>query len=127
MPQRIFALALTATLLAGCGKQQPITSGGRTASFWVEALQKPDVELRRKAATKLGPLILMHDDALPALLGALRDGDSQVRARAAWCLGVYTGPRAQDVLPALNEVRQKDQDAGVRDAADKALERLSSS
>jgi HEAT repeat protein len=127
MAQRICALALMVALFVGCGKQQPVTSGGRTASFWAQALQKPDVELRRKAATKLGPLILMHHDALPALLGALRDADSDVRARAAWCLGVYTGPRAQEVLPALNEVRHHDHDFSVRAAAAKAIEKLSSS
>src|SRR5579862_4100340 len=100
MSKYVLAIIFLALPCAGCGKKDPITSGGRTASFWAEALQKPDVEMRRNAVTKLGPLILIDEAALPALLEALTDKDAQVRSRAAWCLGVYSGPKAQEVLPA---------------------------
>ena len=54
---------LVCLIATGCKKDEPPRSGGRTASYWAETLQKTDngmdnVEERRKAATKLGPLIL---------------------------------------------------------------------
>jgi len=122
-------LAILACLLIGCGKTEPPRSGGRTASYWVEVLRKPDpdVTLRRKGAAKLGSLILLDDSALPALLGALKDADAGVRSAAALSLGVYSGPRAKEVMPALGEVRQQDPIAAVREAAAKAMERLTKS
>jgi len=124
MAKRWICVALLAALIAGCGKKPPLTSGGRTASYWAEVLQQPDVELRRKAAGKLGPLILIDQAALPALLGALKDTDPEVRSAAARSLGIYTGPRGQEVLPALREVQEQDADPKVRQAADKAVEKL---
>jgi len=126
MVKRFLVTAFLTVSLVGCGKQAPITSGGRTASFWAEALQNSNVEARRKAAAKLGPLILIDKEALPALLDALKDADAQVRSRAAWCLGVYSAPKAHEVLPVLEEVRQQDKDVNVRDSAAKAIEKLSS-
>ena len=94
-------LAIVVCLLVGCGKTYPPTSGGRTASYWVEILQQPDtdVELRRRAADKLGSLILKDNAVMPALLGALKDADAEVRLAAIRSLTVYSGPRANEVLP----------------------------
>jgi HEAT repeat protein len=120
-------LAFLLCVCAGCAKQDPLTSGGRTASYWAEVLQtpNPDVELRRKAATKLGPLLQLDDAAVPALLQALHDKDSTVRSLAARGLGIYSGPRGEEVLPALLEVSKQDRDKKVREAAAKAVEKLS--
>src|SRR5271163_2700313 len=75
--------AVLICVFAGC-KKEPPRSGGRTAGYWAEVLQKPDdVEERRKAATKLGPLILTDPASLPALLGAVKDPDPGVRAAVA--------------------------------------------
>jgi HEAT repeat protein len=119
-------LAIAVCLLVGCGKTNPPTSGGRTASYWVEVLQQPDpdVELRRKAAAKLGSLLLLDKAVMPALLGALKDADAEVRLAAIRSLTVYSGSRAKEVMPGLTEVQEKDADAVVRKAAAKALEKL---
>lgn len=117
------ALALVAAWLVGCAKDPP-QSGGRTASYWAEVLRGSDVAEKRKAATKLGPLILIDPAALPALLEAIKDSDAGVRAATARSLGIYTGSkRAEEVLPALRELQQ-DPDATVREAAAKAIEVL---
>jgi HEAT repeat protein len=82
------------------------------------------VALRRKAATKLGTLVLLDPVALPALVGALTDADAEVRANAARSLGVYSGPRGGEVLPVLRELGERDPDAKVRQAAAAAVEKL---
>jgi HEAT repeat protein len=117
-------VAILVCLFAGC-KKEPPRSGGRTASYWAEVLEKPgDIEERRKAATKLGPLVLTDPAALPALLGAVKDSDPGVRAAVARSLGIYSGPKAADVLPALRELEQ-DREENVRAAATQAIKDLS--
>jgi HEAT repeat protein len=123
MPKRLVWLALLLALTGGC-KKDPPQSGGRTAEFWAQVLQEPDVEQRRKAATKLGPLILTDPAALPALLVAVKDADAGVRAAAAWSLGIYSGPKSSEVLPVLQEL-EKDKEAKVRAAATQAIKDLS--
>jgi HEAT repeat protein len=123
----IFVMAGVVLALTGCGKTHPPQSGSRTATYWADALQQPDVEMRRKAAEKLGPLVLIDKAALPALAGALKDQDAEVRAAAVRSLGVYTGARGQEFLPALREMEQQDSDPNVREAAAKAVKRLSKS
>jgi HEAT repeat protein len=124
-PKNILVTVCGALVLVGCGKTHTPTSGGRTASYWAEVLQKEEVELRRKAAAKLGPLILIDKAALPALLSAIKDSDAEVRSATARSLGIYTGSRAGEVLPALREMAKQDADTTVREAATKAIERLS--
>jgi HEAT repeat protein len=126
MAKRLICLAWLALLAAGCSPEPP-RSGGRTASAWAKALQEPNVEMRRKAAIKLGPLAQLDDAAIPALLGALKDADPEVRTSAARSLGIYAGPKGSEVLPALSEVQQNDADRNVRQAAAKAIEHLKSS
>jgi HEAT repeat protein len=123
----VFVLASMALVLSGCGKTYPPSSGGRTASYWAEVLEQPDLEQRRKAAAKLGPLVLIDKAAMPALVAALKDTDVQVRSAAVRSLGIYTGARGREVLPALRELEQQDADATVREAAAKAVQRLSKS
>ncbi len=123
MGRRWVWVAILTCFIGGCGKTEPPRSGGRTASYWVEVLQQPDpdVELRRKAALKLGPLVLKDNAVIPALLAALKDTDSQVRSAALRSLSIYSGGRGKEVLPAVSEVQQQDPDPNVREAAAKAV------
>jgi HEAT repeat protein len=59
---------------------------------------------------------------VPALIGALRDRETDVRLSAAIGLG-YFGEQARDAIPALQAV-QRDRDARLREAAGVALSRI---
>ncbi|MEJ5185587.1 MAG: HEAT repeat domain-containing protein, partial [Candidatus Geothermincolales bacterium] len=49
-------------------------------------------------------LLEMGEDALPSLVDALKDPDPQIRAKAAWCLGVMGSERAvEPLLEALGD------------------------
>ncbi len=120
---RSMALLLVVGLVCGCGAEPP-RSGGRTAAYWAEVLKQNKVELRRKAATKLGPLILTDAAALPAVLDAIHDSDADVRARAFWALGVYCGPKAAEIVPVLREVCERELDPKAKEAATAALRKL---
>jgi HEAT repeat protein len=124
MAKRLICVVMLALVVVGC-KKEPPRSGGRTAAYWAEVLHQDDVEQRRKAAVKLGPLVLLDPDAMPALLGALKDQDPGVRSAAARSLGTYTGStRASEVLPALRDVQEHDTDPDVREAAATAIAKL---
>src|SRR5271170_6849272 len=92
--KRVIGVLIVVSLTCGCGATETPRSGGKTVSYWAEVLkQDGNVDLRRKAAIKLGPLILIDKGALPALLEAVKDTDAEVRANAARSLGVYSGPK----------------------------------
>ena len=59
---------------------------------------------------------------VPALIEALKDGDSDIRRSAAIRLG-YFGEKAKDAIPELQK-RLRDGDARVREAAGRALTRI---
>jgi HEAT repeat protein len=127
MHRRTVYSILLIAIAGGCGSPaQPPQSGGRTASYWAEVLEKPDpdVALRRKAATKIGTLVLLDDVVMPALLAALKDPDPEVRSNAARSLGVYSGARGVEALPALQEIQSNDPNKKVREAAAKAVETI---
>jgi hypothetical protein len=121
----VIALTGAAVAFGGCGSKPTYTSGGRTASYWVKVLTQPDVEMRRKAAVKIGPLILSDEAALQATLSALKDEDLAVRLAAIRALKIYSGPKASRTIPALREVQEHDKDEHAREAAAKAAEALS--
>lgn len=132
MPKRIMRSGLPVSLLLGlavacigCGAKPTYTSGGRAASYWAKVLKEPNVEMRRKAALKIGPLMLTDEAALPATLEALKDADAKVRLMAIRSLKIYAGPKASEAVPALRDVREHDSDRQVREAAAKAVETLS--
>src|SRR5271166_3005792 len=110
MRKLIAGLSLTSALVVsgfwfvGCGPQNPYTSGGRTAAKWGEVLRQPDVEARRKAAVKIGPLLLSDPAAMPVALDALKDTDTKVRLSAIRSLRIYAGRKAQEAVVALREV-----------------------
>jgi len=128
MRKRWLLLAVSLLLISvftSCSKKDLPRSGGRTAGYWAQVLRdEPKAELRVKAATKLGPLVLIDNDAFPALLLALKDKDTAVRQAAVRSLGIYSGPKAGEVLPELRDVQEHDQTKSVREAATTAIENL---
>jgi HEAT repeat protein len=119
------AAALVAILLAGCGKQGPLRTGGKPISHWIESLTDADPKVRKTAAFKLGNVNAADPTALPALLQALADPDPIVRREVIIAI-VKFGADAQVAIPALTELGHRDPDAIVRDYAGKALDKLDS-
>lgn len=91
----------------------------RTASPVIQILQSaPDARSRAQAALTLGE---MHAaEAMPALQGALSDGEPVVRAAAATALGALGDPAAMAALRA----HASDPDGDVRAAVEDALASL---
>jgi HEAT repeat protein len=120
--RRTFVLAMLALAL-GCGRdRQPLTSSGKPVGHWVEALNDPDPQKRKKAVKALGAVGAADPAAIPALVRALKDSDPRVRAESALAL-LNVGPAAKEAVPALEEAC-RDRDATVRDYAGKALGRI---
>ena len=124
---RSFTLtAMVAVLLSGCGKSEPIVSGGKPAAYWVKASKDPNVSLRKQAVIKLGNIGTADEAALPALMEALRDREAAVRKEAILAL-LKCGPVARQALAPLNELRLRDPDPDVRAYAAKATKKLDKS
>ena|ERR1035438_3194674 len=116
--------AFALLLLSGCRKAEPPLSGGKPVNHWVQVLKdENDPSLRKTAAFKLGNVGPTDPVVLPALTGALKDADANVRCEAILAL-VKCGPAAKEAVPALTEVQNQDRDAKVRSYAGKALEKL---
>ena len=64
------------------------------------------------------------EDAVPALIEALKDNDAGVRRQSAWALG-RIGAEAKDAVPALMEALE-DNDADVRQESDRAIRQIES-
>jgi HEAT repeat protein len=124
MKRCLWPAVFVAVLACGCGRSQPVLSGGKPVAYWVQALrQDPDAWLRKEAAAKLGNAGPIDATVLPALMNALKDPDTAVRCEAVRALLKF-GPDAKQAEPALADLRQGDPDAGVRDCASKALEKI---
>jgi HEAT repeat protein len=121
--KRFIFLAGLAGALLGCGKAEPVLSGGKPVGYWVEALQSPEPRLRKEAAFKLGNAGLVEPTVFPAVVATLKDTDPQVRAEAVKALVKY-GRAAREALPVLEEMRQRDTDPSVRTVAARALDAL---
>src|SRR6266700_428070 len=89
-------LVAMAFLVAGCSGA-PLHKG-KPASYWREALTGDDAELRREAITAMG---------------ALKDKDAKVRAKAAESLWSFGGADTTEAIPALVPLL-KDKDTSVR-------------
>jgi hypothetical protein len=122
----VIAILGAAAACVGCGSKPTYTSGGRTIAYWTEVLKQPDVEMRRKAVQKIGPLMLMDAGVLPATLAALKDEDVKVRLAAIRSLRLYSGPKAPQAVPALRDVQDNEKDKQVREAASDAIATLTS-
>jgi hypothetical protein len=108
--------------------------GPRSVPPLAAALNDPDVHLRRNAALALevlgggwwvfecGTARIDVLAALPAMVKALRDADSDVRAWSAQAIAGI-GPNAADAVPALVELLKNDNE-GSRSSACIALARI---
>jgi HEAT repeat protein len=119
----VSGMVLLALSAAGCGPARPTLAGGKPVRHWTEALRDPSPKVRQEAAAKLGNVGPSDPAALPALRAALNDADAGVRREVIVAL-VKCGPAAREAAPALEQLRQNDRDAQVRDYAGRALEKL---
>jgi HEAT repeat protein len=122
---RYFFLAITLSLVVvGCHrKREPVMAHGKPTAHWIEELKQTDPKARKKAVDALGAIGKADREAIPALIGMVKDDeDATVRDQAVLAL-LTIGPDAKDSIPALTEA-QNDKDATVRTHATKALERI---
>jgi HEAT repeat protein len=110
--RRVLLTAVLGAAVAGCGPAQPSLSGGKPATYWVQALKDPNDKERKKAAFELGNVGPTDAAAYPALKEALKDAAPAVRSKA------------KDALPDLKELEQNDLDAGVRGDAAQLVRQL---
>jgi hypothetical protein len=114
--RRHFLLVLGLVACCGCGK--------KSTSDLIADLQSGQ-ERERLIAVRLLP---QHkgdaSQVVPALIGALKDKDADIRWSAAIGLG-YFGAQAREAIPALEEARN-DRDARVREGVRVALSRIGS-
>ncbi len=123
---RFLAIGVLTALLAGCeSKAPPTLTGGKPVAHWIEAMQNPDVKIRKEAAFKLGNAGPRDPAILSALIAAMDDRDAGVRSEAIVAV-VKFGTSAADAIPKLNALKSKDRDGKVRRYATKALEKIES-
>ena len=125
MVRKTILAALLALAVGGCGKSLTAAVRWSNCRLLGRSTRAAGCSVKRKAATKLGSLVLIDSLAMPALVGALKDSDAEVRANAARSLGVYSGPRGGEVLPLLRELQERDPNSEVRQMAATAIEKLS--
>lgn len=77
----------------------------------------------RSASAGLGNVGPTDPLVFPSLKASLKDADPVVRGEVVLAL-VKLGPAAQDAVPTLTELRDRDRDAKVRAYAGKALEKI---
>src|SRR5262245_25707142 len=110
---------LALALALGCTPAAPTLAGGKPVAHWLRALHAADPAERREAAEKLGNVGPADPSACPALVEALGDADARVRGAAILGL-VRCGPAAKAAVPALEGLKERDPDPGVRDYAGRA-------
>ncbi len=121
---RFAILVILVAALSGCtNKHGPVLAGGKPVAEWVRALSDPDVKFRKQAAEKLGNAGSIDPTVVPALCGALQDGDADVRCEAILALS-KAGSAAAAAAEPLRTIGRQDPDSRVRSYAARALEKL---
>jgi len=110
-----FLVVCTGLMLSGCG-------GQKSTADWIELLQSVEPAERLHAVNALCQAPEEAQVVVPALVGALKDGDPFVRRDAARALGQF-GPDASSAVPALLAAA-KDRTPSVRKAAAAALKKI---
>lgn len=116
MRSRAFCVLLFLCMLpcAGCGK--------KSTDQLIDDLHSHQVKDRLIAVRLLPQRTGEAEKVVPALIGALKDSEDDIRLSAAIGLG-YFGDQAKDAIPALQKA-ESDEDARVREAARVALSRI---
>ncbi len=113
--KRIVLVGLAILLLTnGCGKN--------SVDELITDSQSSDPKKRMIAVRLLQKRQEDAQRAVPALIRALKDEESDIRLSAAIGLGYY-GDKAKEAIPALSALTQ-DKDQRMREAATKAIERI---
>jgi len=89
------------------------------APIVLRELDSADPEMRYEAARTAGELELR--DAVPALARIINDDDREVQEMAIWALGEIGGTRCQRLLEDLIEQAEADEDDGLVEAIEEAL------
>jgi HEAT repeat protein len=92
---------------------------------WKQELKHRDTTARWRAAAVFAIVRPPVQEAVPDLIGCLRDSAFSVREQAAVSLG-QMGPCAREAVPALNRLLH-DPVQRVRDAAAEALKKIEAS
>jgi HEAT repeat protein len=108
-------LLVCGMVCAGCGK-------GKSTEELIADLQSSKESERVMAARLLPQHKGDAAQVVPALVGALKDNEGDIRWSAAIGLGSF-GEQAKEAIPALEKARE-DRDARVREAARVALSRI---
>lgn len=88
----------------------------------IQALKRPEAEVRAGVAEALGLVRPKATEAVPALADALQDENDQVRTTAVFALSKI-GPKAKAAVPALI-LALKDKQSLIRAGAAQTLERI---
>ena len=114
-----FLIAVVVFMAAGCGRSQPLISGGKTPDDWINVLHDESVGARVEAVRKLGNIGDRHPNALPAVFDVLTDDSPAVRKEVIFAI-VRTWPASRDALPLLEQVKENDDDSAIRKLAAEA-------
>jgi HEAT repeat protein len=100
--KKLIILGLVVTL-AGCAKKAA-QHEGKSSEQWAEGLRSTAPNVRGESARALGAL--KATKFVPELIAALKDGDEEVRSRAAeaiWSIGKDARQAVTDLVPLLKD------------------------
>jgi HEAT repeats len=128
---RIRATIAVATIclpqFVGCGGEPPSPlTGGKSLSYWLQAVRAPDASVRKKAVFELGNVGPTDPAVIPALKAALQDREAPVRREALLAL-LKAPTEAGDALPTVQFMADRDPDPAVRNYAARAAKKLEGS
>lgn len=98
-------------------------SGSRAERLWIDSLGNSHAAVRAEATRALGDLGPTAKAAVPGLIIALEDTDSDVRAGAVRALE-RIGPKSSAAIPALMRLSKADDQESVRQLALHALDNI---
>ncbi len=109
--------------LVGCRDKRIVLTGGKPLRYWLDTLDSPDPQLRRKAVFKLGNVGTSQPEVFPALCRSLEDKEAAVRKETIIAI-MKCREVATKIVPKLIELQSNDPDPQVKRYAHLALDRL---